>query len=148
MCIRDRFDVAGLTLAVPLVALGQIVRFTPEELTPIFGQSDWFMGLLNSNVGRLRVVNTSLFVMPEKYDASFIESAEYAISLDGVQWALAVNRVNQPISLDPAEIKWRSERSKRSWLAGTVKSHMCALLDIPQMANMLNQSDKTIGSGA
>jgi len=138
------FDVAGLTLAVPLVALGQIVRYEKEELTPIFGQTDWFMGLLESNVGRLRVINTALFVMPEKYDQRFLDSAEYAISLDGVKWALAVDRVNQPISLDPDEIKWRTERSKRPWLAGTVKSQMCALIDIPQMANLLNESDKTL----
>lgn len=138
------FDVAGLTLAVPLVALGQIVRFENEEITPIFGQSDWFMGMLESNVGRLRVVNTSLFVMPEKYDETFKDKAEYAISLDGVQWALAVDRVNQPISLDPAEIKWRTERSKRPWLAGTVKSQMCALLDVPRMAQLLNKSDKAL----
>lgn len=140
------FDVSGLTLAVPLVALGQIVRIEKGELTPIFGQTDWFMGLLESNVGRLRVINTALFVMPEKYDARFLDSAEYAISLDGVRWALAVDRVNQPISLDPTEIKWRTERSKRPWLAGTVKSQMCALLDIPQMASLLNKSDKAMSS--
>jgi purine-binding chemotaxis protein CheW len=140
------FEVSGLTLAVPLVALGQIVRFQKEELTPIFGQSDWFMGLLESNVGRLRVINTALFVMPEKYDQAFLDSAEYAISLDGVQWALAVDKVNQPIRLDPTEINWRSERSKRPWLAGTVKSQMCALLDIPQMANLLNESDPSLSA--
>ena len=140
------FDVSGLTLAVPLVALGQIVPI--KDLTPIFGQSDWFMGLLSTNVGQLRLVNTSLFVMPEKYSPDFVESASYAISLDGVPWALAVNKVNQPISLEPDEIKWRTERSKRPWLAGTVKSAMCALLDVPHMAQILTQSDpKTAHSG-
>lgn len=135
------FEVSGLTLAVPLVSLGQIFPLT-KELTPIFGQSDWMMGLLPSTLGRLRVVNTALFVMPEKYDEHFPENAKYVVSIDGVPWALAVDCVNQPITLDPDEIRWRSDRGKRAWLAGTVKSAMCALLDIPQMAQILAASDK------
>lgn len=141
------FDVGGLTLAVPLITLGQIVPLNKETLTPIFGQSDWFMGIQPTNIGKLRVVNTAMFVMPEKYNASFLDGAEFVISLDGCPWALAVNKVNQPVSLDPAEIKWRSERSKRPWLAGTVKSAMCALLDVPKMAHLLNQSDKQMSQG-
>ncbi len=136
------FDVAGLTLAVPLVALGQIVPIN-KDVTPIFGQADWFMGLLPTALGKLRVVNTALFVMPEKYSDAFLESAAYAISLDGVSWALAVDKVNQPISLDPNEIKWRGERSRRPWLAGTVKSAMCALIDIPNMARLLSESENS-----
>lgn len=135
------FDVAGLTLAVPLIALGQIYPLT-GELTPLFGQADWFMGLLPTPNGKIRTINTALFVMPEKYDTAFVETAKYVVSIDGVPWGLAVDRVNQPISLDPDDVKWRSERTKRPWLAGTVKSAMCALIDIPQMGQMLTTADK------
>ncbi|TVZ38622.1 purine-binding chemotaxis protein CheW [Alteromonadaceae bacterium 2753L.S.0a.02] len=136
------FDVSGLTLAVPLIALGQIQPIG-EELTPIFGQSDWFMGLLNTPLGQIRTVNTALFVMPEKYCESFLESAKYVISIDGLPWGLAVDSVNQPITLDPADVKWRTQRTSRPWLAGTVKSAMCALIDIPRMAALLKASEKT-----
>ncbi|SMF36642.1 purine-binding chemotaxis protein CheW [Alteromonadaceae bacterium Bs31] len=136
------FDVGGLTLAVPLIALGQIQNIG-EELTPIFGQSDWFMGLLNTPQGQVRTVNTALFVMPEKYSDKFVETAKYVISIDGLPWGLAVDSVNQPISLDPADVKWRSSRSSRPWLAGTVKSAMCALIDIPQMGAMLRASESS-----
>ncbi|WP_096087176.1 chemotaxis protein CheW [Agaribacterium haliotis] len=134
------FEVSGLKLAVPLVALGQILPME-QGLTHIFGQSSWFMGVLASPFGNLRVVNTALFVMPERYDESFLDSAAYVISVHGVPWALAVDSVTQPIKLDPNEINWRSERSKRPWLAGTVKSAMCALIDIPTMAELLIESD-------
>ncbi|RMV85651.1 CheW domain-containing protein [Pseudomonas amygdali pv. tabaci] len=40
------FDVAGLTLAVPLVCLGSIYPLAGQELTPLFGQPDWFLGIL------------------------------------------------------------------------------------------------------
>jgi purine-binding chemotaxis protein CheW len=135
------FQVSGLTLAVPLVALGQIQPLT-DELTPLFGQADWFMGLLPTPAGKIRTVNTAKFVMPERYDESFLQTAKYVISIDGVPWGLAVDSVNQPITLKPTDVKWRSERTKRPWLAGTVKDHMCALLDIPMIGQLLMDADR------
>lgn len=135
------FKVSGLTLAVPLIALGQIQPLT-DELTPLFGQADWFMGLLPTPGGKIRTVNTAKFVMPERYDERFLETAQYVISIDGVPWGLAVDSVNQPISLNPEDVKWRSERSRRPWLAGTVKEHMCALLDIPRVGQLLMEADR------
>lgn len=135
------FDVSGLTLAVPLIALGQIQQIN-DGLTPIFGQSDWFMGLLRGPNGNIKTVNTALFVMPEKYNDKFLETARFVISIDGLSWGLAVDSVNQPSRIRPDEVKWRSDRSKRPWLAGTVKSAMCALIDIPQMGKLLLESER------
>ncbi len=137
------FKVSGLTLAVPLIALGQIQPLN-EALTPIFGQADWFMGLQPTPMGRVRTVNTAKFVMPERYHESFLKTAKYVISIDGLQWGLAVDSVNQPIALEPGDVKWRTERSKRPWLAGTVKSHMCALIDIPMMGKLLLEADAEV----
>lgn len=135
------FKVSGLTLAVPLISLGQIQPLT-DELTPLFGQADWFMGLQPTPAGKIRTVNTAKFVMPERYDPSFVETAKYVMSINGVPWGLAVDSVNQPITLMPEDVKWRSDRGKRPWLAGTVKEHMCALLDIPRIGQMLIEADK------
>lgn len=135
------FKVSGLTLAVPLISLGQIQPLT-DELTPLFGQADWFMGLQPTPAGKIRTVNTAKFVMPERYDESFLKTARYVVSINGVPWGLAVDSVNQPITLMPDDVKWRSDRSKRPWLAGTVKDHMCALLDIPRIGQMLIDADK------
>lgn len=135
------FQVSGLTLAVPLISLGQIQPLT-DELTPLFGQADWFMGLQPTAAGKVRTVNTAKFVMPERYDESFLKTAKYVVSINGVPWGLAVDSVNQPIRLEPEDVNWRSERSKRPWLAGTVKAHMCALLDIPRIGQMLVDADR------
>lgn len=135
------FKVSGLTLAVPLISLGQIQPLT-DELTPLFGQADWFMGLQPTPAGKIRTVNTAKFVMPERYDPAFLETAKYVMSINGVPWGLAVDSVNQPITLQPDDVKWRGDRSKRPWLAGTVKDHMCALLDIPRIGQMLIEADK------
>lgn len=136
------FSVSGLTLAVPLISLGQIQPIT-DDLTPLFGQADWFMGLQPTPMGKIRTINTAKFVMPERYDEAFLKTAKYVVSIDGLPWGLAVDAVNQPISLEPEDVNWRSERSKRAWLAGTVKQHMCALIDIPMMGQMLQDADRS-----
>lgn len=135
------FQVSGLTLAVPLMSLGQIQPLT-DELTPLFGQADWFMGLQPTPSGKIRTVNTAKFVMPERYDDNFLKTARYVVSINGVPWGLAVDSVNQPITLMPEDVRWRSERSKRPWLAGTVKEQMCALLDTETMGHMLVAADR------
>ena len=131
------FDVAGLTLAVPLVSLGSIYSLAGEELTPLFGQPDWFLGILPCQAGNLKVLDTARWVMGDRYRDDFREGLQYVISVQGYEWGLAVHQVSRSIRLDPREVKWRSQRSQRPWLAGTVIDHMCALLDVSALAELI-----------
>ncbi len=131
------FDVAGLTLAVPLVCLGSIYPLATAELTPLFGQPDWFLGILPCQAGNLKVLDTARWVMPERYREDFREGLQYVISVEGYEWGLAVHQVSRSIRLVPDEIKWRTQRSQRPWLAGTVIEHMCALLDVSALAELI-----------
>lgn len=70
------FDVAGLTLAVPLVCLGSIYPLAGQELTPLFGQPDWFLGILPSQSGNLKVLDTARWVMPDRYRDDFREGLQ------------------------------------------------------------------------
>ena len=131
------FDVAGLTLAVPLVCLGSIYSLEGHELTPLFGQPDWFLGILPSQAGNLKVLDTARWVMPDRYRDDFRQGLQYVISVQGYEWGLAVHQVSRSLRLDPNEIKWRSQRGQRPWLAGTVIEHMCALLDVAELAQLI-----------
>lgn len=131
------FDVAGLTLAVPLVCLGSIYALAGQTLTPLFGQPDWFLGILPSNSGNLKVLDTARWVMPDRYRDDFRQGLQYVISVQGYEWGLAVHQVSRSLRLDPSEIKWRSQRGQRPWLAGTVIEHMCALLDVAELAELI-----------
>lgn len=131
------FDVAGLTLAVPLVCLGSIYPLEGQELTPLFGQPDWFLGILPCQAGNLKVLDTARWVMPDRYRDDFREGLQYVISVEGYEWGLAVHQVSRSIRLDPNEVKWRSQRTQRPWLAGTVIEHMCALLDVASLAELI-----------
>lgn len=131
------FDVAGLTLAVPLVCLGSIYSLAGHELTPLFGQPDWFLGILPSQAGNLKVLDTARWVMPDRYRDDFRQGLQYVISVQGYEWGLAVHQVSRSLRLDPNEIKWRTQRGQRPWLAGTVIEHMCALLDVSELAELI-----------
>lgn len=142
------FDVAGLTLAVPLICLGSIYPLEGQELTPLFGQPDWFLGILPSQVGNLKVLDTARWVMPDRYRDDFREGLQYVISVQGYEWGLAVHQVSRSIRLDPNEVKWRSQRTQRPWLAGTVIEHMCALLDVAALAELIASGGaKRLGDG-
>jgi len=131
------FDVAGLTLAVPLVCLGSIYPLAGHDLTPLFGQPDWFLGILPSQAGNLKVLDTARWIMPDRYRDDFRQGLQYVISVQGYEWGLAVHQVSRSLRLEPDEIKWRSHRGQRPWLAGTVIEHMCALLDVSELAELI-----------
>lgn len=132
-------EVNGLQLAVPLMTLGQIHEID-DEITPLFGQSDWFMGLQKTPDGNVKVVDTAKFIMPERYRNQ--HNYKYIISIHDLYWGLAVDNIKQPITIDPEAIRWRPKRDSRPWMAGMVKDHMCVLLDIPKMGEILQKQDK------
>ena len=138
------FDVGGLTLAVPLVSLGSIYPLD-IEITPLFGRPDWFLGLLKTPAGNLKVLDTARWVMPERYGDDLKDSLQFVISVEGFDWGMAVHNVSQSIRLTPEQVKWRSQQGKRPWLAGTVIEHMCALLDVSALARLISQHGRQTG---
>lgn len=134
------FRVAGLQLAVPLVLLGQVHRMDCD-LTPLVGRPDWFLGLLTVGRNNIRVVDTARWVMPERYREGVRENYQFVIQLGDSSWGLACDQVAQSFRVQPDEVKWRSERSRRQWLAGTIKKEMCALLDVSRLAQLLAEAE-------
>ncbi|CEA01882.1 putative CheW protein [Pseudomonas saudimassiliensis] len=136
------FDVGGLTLAVPLVSLGSI-HSLDGPITPLFGQPDWFLGLLPTQAGNLRVLDTARWIMPERYTPDLRDTLRFVISVQGHEWGMAVHGVSQSIRLDPSQIKWRSGQGKRPWLAGTLIDQMCALVDVDALATLITAGKQT-----
>jgi purine-binding chemotaxis protein CheW len=136
------FRSGGLMLAAPLVELGSIYPMDVEALTNVFGQTSWFMGLLPLKEYNARAIDTAMVVMPERYQESMRAAYRYLITLHGSDWGLGVDSVVNSVVLDPANVRWRGQRSKRPWLAGTVVEQMCALLDVSQLAWMFHNRDR------
>lgn len=134
------FRVAGLQLAVPLVLLGAIHKIE-SKVKPIPGRPQWYMGMLPDRDQNLRIVDTAEWIMAGRVPGGAREGYRFVIRLDNSEWALACDEVAQSFTLDPEEVRWRSARSKRPWLAGTVIKHMCALIDVGTMASLLARAE-------
>lgn len=135
------FRVAGLQLAVPLVLLGAIHRLD-GKIKSIPGRPPWYLGMLPSQDQNLRVVDTAEWIMAGRVPEGARDHYRFVIRLDKSEWALACDDVAQSFTLDPDEVRWRSGRSKRPWLAGTVIKHMCALIDVGTMASLLARAER------
>lgn len=139
------FSVSGLKLAVPLVRLNGILTWT-DEMSAMPGHSDHFLGLLNNHGDNVKIIDPAMLVMPEDripppVGAEGRPMPGSIILIDDKRWGLACDFVSETIELEPDEIKWRSARGTRLWLAGTVIEHMCALIDVDEFARILERAD-------
>lgn len=133
------FEVAGLVLAVPLQELGGIHNLT--EINSLFGKPKWFKGVMLNREKKLNVVDSALWVMPEKFDAEKASSIDYKylITLGDSDWGLTAERLVETEMVHPDSVKWRNGQGKRPWLLGTIKEKMCALLHVSDLIAMLEQ---------
>ncbi len=141
------FSVSGLKLAVPLVRLNGILTWS-EDISPMPGHSDHFLGLLNNHGDNVRIIDPAMLVMPDDRIPPPVGEEgrpmpNSIILIDDKKWGLACDFVSETIELEPEEIKWRSARGKRLWLAGTVIEHMCALIDVDEFARILERADES-----
>lgn len=135
------FTVAGLQLAVPLILLGAIHRID-EPVKPIPGSPRWYMGMRPDQDRNLRVVDTAEWIMAGRAPSDARDNYRFVIRLDSSEWGLACDDVAQSFTLKPDAVRWRTARSKRPWLAGTVIDHMCALIDVKTMADLLVRAER------
>ena len=134
------FKVWGLTLSVPLVKLYGVLTW-PENLTPVFGHAGWFMGLARNQDQNIQVMDTAQLVLPphklETLRADQERQFRNVILIDEGRCGLACDEVAQVITLREDDVQWRGAEGKRPWLAGTVREHMCALLEVDEFIRMI-----------
>ena len=135
------FKVAGLSLAVPLVELNGVVEWK-DDVTEMPGHANFYMGLMQHLDKSIPVIDTARLVLPEEKLGQLAGDDPRArvkrvVLIDEHRWGLACDEVNEVITLQPDQVRWRTSRTKRAWLAGTVVDHMCALIDGPAFSAML-----------
>lgn len=135
------FKVSGLTLAVPLVELNGVQEWQENDVTPMPGHMPWYLGLVNYRDRQVPVIDTARFVLPqERQDMvaqDINERLHRIVYIGNESWGLACDEVAEVITIEPDQVRWRSNKTSRRWLAGTVIEQMCALIDPPVFAEML-----------
>jgi purine-binding chemotaxis protein CheW len=133
------FEIAGMTLAVPLIELGGIHKI--DTINPLFGKPDWFKGVLLHREEKFNVVDTAKWVMPGQESDKSVSATnyQYLIALGKSGWGLACEHLVATETLLPEDVKWRNLTGSRPWLSGMVKKKMCALVNVQQLISMLEQ---------
>lgn len=135
------FQVAGLTLALPLARLNGVLPWDPAAVTEMPNHRPWFLGLREHLGHKVKLIDVANIVLPpDRYaDLPPADSGRLGkiILIDGGRWGLVCDAVAEVISLSPADVKWRGRAGSRPWLAGTVIRQMCALIDTDAFAAML-----------
>ena len=138
------FSVCGLKLAVPLLFLGGVHEVTNDQVKPLVGQPVWYLGMVHTDEHNLQVIDTASLIMPERKQYLAEQGFKYLIQLEKTPWAIACQSIDDTVRLDASEIKWRGERGKRTWLAGTVIEKMCALVDVNGLLQHVDLSCKPV----
>ncbi|HFD80854.1 MAG TPA: hypothetical protein ENK05_10780 [Gammaproteobacteria bacterium] len=131
------FQVAGLTLAIPLDQVDAVVDAT--AVTPRSESSPPLWGVLEDGAGSCRVVDTAQVVLPAARSAALGDPAARCTAVLRLRggWALACERVGEVVEIEAGEVCWRSERAQRTWLAGTLRARSMALLDVEALGRQL-----------
>ena len=140
------FEVAGLKLAVPLIELCGVIEWT-DSVTEMPGHADFYMGILRHLERKIAVIDTARMVLPPAkldvlVDEDPRERVNHIVLIDDYKWGLACDKIGEVITLKPDEVRWRTSKTSRGWLAGTVIEHMCALLNSEGFADMLVTGEK------
>lgn len=152
---RDKFQcllfhVGALKLAVPLVKLTRIQPWG-EHITATPGRPDWFLGLLAQDGGKTGVIDTARLVFARdrrSREAQAVQDREsepgHILLVEGGRWGLTCDSLGEVVELRPDAVRWRTQRTARRWLAGTVLDQMCALLDVEVLAQMVAEDESVL----
>ncbi|MDX1252210.1 MAG: chemotaxis protein CheW [Gammaproteobacteria bacterium] len=127
------FRVNELTLAVPLSELNGIVA-APETITGFPGGEKWLLGLMPYRGSSVKIIDIAYFMATENRHlprSSFSAGAPKNIVLaGGASWGFPCHDIVKIVTTEPHQVRWRSDRQRRSWLAGFMNDPMCALIDV------------------
>ena len=142
------FYVGSLKLAVPLVKLTRIQPWG-DHITATPGRPDWFLGLLAQDGGKTGVIDTGRLVFPRDRRSQAAEQAQesepgHILLVEGGRWGLTCDSLGEVVELNPEAVRWRTQRTARRWLAGTVLDQMCALLDVEVLARMVAEDESVL----
>ncbi len=126
------FTIDGLRLALPAEKLARIVEF-PDDILPAASTLPWYTGRAMLGQTGIDIIDPAEIVIPPSHRVRSSDARRqdmrYLLLIKDSSWALACQEV-APVTIDDGQIRRRTPRSRRLWLAGTVMSHACGLLDV------------------
>ncbi len=130
--------VGELTLAIPLLALDNIVKWD-LELTPMPFQPAWHMGVLQDREHKVVVVDTAKLLVPEQAAENGVcqEQGSHILIIGDHRFGLACDSLGKPLVLNKDEVHWSIPHPDRLWMAGTIREKLIVLVDIEALLKII-----------
>lgn len=128
------FRIDHLILATPLTELSRTLMFTRKP-TKIPNQPSWFLGLLPDQGKNIGILDTAQLIFGKLRGQRDLIARPFPCLLitgDG-NWGLACDEILSVGKLSPDKVRWRTLRTKRPWLIGTVTEELTAVIDVGQL---------------
>lgn len=123
------WEAGGLRLAVALAQL-QSVLPAPNQLRVAPDDPTWLMGH-SGGARALRVIDLAAWIWAAQGSPTPTRCGAERLLLTGAEgWALACPPGGDTAQLRSSEVTWRTAQTRRRWLAGTLHSPRCALIDV------------------
>jgi len=129
------FKVEHLILATPLTALARTIKIDRQP-GKVPGQPTWFMGLLDEHDSRIGVLDTGQLIFGKgRGSQRDLDQNPFKSILvtEDKRWGLACDEILSIGRLRPEKVRWRTSRTKRPWLIGTVIEELTAIIDLQEL---------------
>lgn len=139
-------EAGPLTLLAPLADLGGVAPLDQLNIRPTPAHSPWYLGIADSKQGRVQLIDLAAIVTPadREYEP---DTARQVVFLANSRFALACRAIHGTRTIDPEQLRWRSERRRLPWLAGVDREKMATLLDLTALHGSLEAGDWESGQG-
>lgn len=135
------FKVGELSLAIPLTELAGVLEWRPELLDTGLA-TGVCLGRYPHAGQSVSVIDTARFIFPEQ-QLPFLSTPDSnrrltrMILINKGKIGLVCHTVFELIDIDPQQVSWRSDKTRRQWLAGTMLAQLIAILDARTTAEIL-----------
>jgi purine-binding chemotaxis protein CheW len=123
------FRIGRVVLAAPLAEVRRIERLDDStKVTALPGKPDWFQGLARFQGEIIQLADTELLI-GGKRAAPADGARRHALLLQGGRWGLVCGEIVDLVRLRESDVRWRANRERRAWAAGTIIDRLCVLVD-------------------
>lgn len=132
------FRVGDISLATPLLALDNIVKWE-QELTPMPFQPDWHLGVLQNRDDKIVVVDIAKLLMLDQSEEEITarQGGSHILIIGDHHFGLPCDSLAKPAFLSKDDVHWSIRHEDRPWMAGTIKDKLTILLDIDELLEII-----------
>lgn len=131
-------DIGGMSLAIAVSELNNIVHWPEQGLTHLPGSADWQLGILSDRQQHSEIIDVRGVLQTP--DTGRPAAARYILLVDERRRGIACDRIQQIIQIDNDKVNWRQDQSQRPWFTGVIADSMHSIVDIPALLAALESS--------